>query len=76
MPPAFGDDSKAALTALLQDLPNPAGVLQLSLHSDAGIGPARFMGLALGGRADSAALARTVFNGARVDARWTPDLPE
>lgn len=67
VPPA----SKAALAALVGELPNPAGVLELSLRADPGLGPVRFGGYALTGMPATLAEAAPLFRGVSLDASWT-----
>lgn len=64
-------DSKAALVALIGELPNPSGDLELSVRAEPGIGPARFGGHA--GTGALATLAETVplLQGVTLDAVWT-----
>jgi hypothetical protein len=72
----FPDSSRQALTALIEELPNPAGVLSLSLRSDAGVGPARLMGYALTGVPASMEAAAPLFDGVRINIGWEPeDVP-
>jgi hypothetical protein len=72
----FPDASRQALTALIEELPNPAGVLSLSLRSDAGVGPARLMGYALTGGPASMEAAAPLFDGVRISIGWEPeDVP-
>lgn len=42
-------ESKSALKALVQDLPEPSGVLSIDQTASPGIGPARFIPFAIGG---------------------------
>lgn len=67
VPPA----SKAALSALVGELPNPAGVLELSLRADPGFGPVRFGGYVLTGRPATLAEAAPLFQGVVLEASWT-----
>jgi hypothetical protein len=69
VPPA----SKAALAALVGELPNPAGVLDLSLRADPGLGPVRFGGYALTGMPATLAEAAPLFQGVVLDASWIRD---
>jgi hypothetical protein len=62
--------SKAALRALIAELPNPAGDLTVSLRSEAGIGPARFAGYAVTGVPGTVAEAALVLDGVTVDVGW------
>lgn len=63
--------SKAALVALIGDLPNPSGELVLALRANPGIGPARLAGPALTGVPRTVAEAAPLFQGVRVDVGWT-----
>ena len=63
--------SKAALAALVDELPNPAGVLDLSLRAEPGIGPARLAGYALTGVPATLAEAAPLFHGVVLDVDWT-----
>lgn len=72
----FADASKAALSALIGELPNPAGVLSLSLRSEVGIGPARLMGYAMTGVPTTLAEAAPVFEGVRIDIGWSHEDAE
>jgi hypothetical protein len=72
----FPDASRQALLALIGELPNPAGVLSLSLRSDAGVGPARLMGYAMTGVPTSMDAAAPLFEGVRISIGWEPeDVP-
>lgn len=64
-------DSKAALRALIAELPNPAGDLVLSLRAEPGIGPARAAGYAATGVPETLAEAEPLFQGVTVDVGWT-----
>lgn len=66
------DDSKAALVALIDTLPNPWGELEVSLRSAAGIGPARLVPWVMTGIPRTVAEAAPVLDGVRLDFRWTP----
>ena len=63
--------SKAALVALIGELPNPSGELVLALRANPGIGPARLAGPALTGVPRTVAEAAPLFQGVRVDVGWT-----
>lgn len=72
----FPDASRQALQALIEELPNPAGVLSLSLRSDAGVGPARLMGYAMTGVPTSMDAAAPLFDGVKISIGWEPeDVP-
>jgi hypothetical protein len=68
---SFSADSKAALGALIGELPNPAGELTIALRSEAGIGPTRLGGYAMGGVPETVADAAPLLNGVTVDIGWT-----
>ena len=67
----FDAKSKAALAALIAELPNPKGVLSLSLSADPGFGPARLSGYAIKGVPDRLADAAALFDGVVVNIGWT-----
>jgi hypothetical protein len=72
LPKTFmGPDSKAALGALIGELPNPSGDLALSLRSDPGIGPARVAGYAVTGVPATMAEAAPLLHGVELDVGWT-----
>lgn len=75
-PDTFADASKSALTALIAELPNPAGVLTLSLRSGAGVGPARLMGYAMTGVPTTMEEAAPLFDGVRIDIGWSHEDAE
>ena len=64
-------DSKAALGAVIGELPNPSGELTVALRAEPGIGPARAAGYALNGVPQSVAEAAPLFQGVTVDVGWT-----
>lgn len=64
-------DSKAALGALIGELPNPSGDLVLSLRAVPGIGPVRFGGYAVTGMPATLAEAARLFQGITLDVGWT-----
>lgn len=67
----FPKASKAALLALIGELPNPSGDLSVSVRSDAGIGPARLSGYALSGMSETVWETGDLLVGATVDVEWT-----
>lgn len=67
---SFSDASKAALRALIGELPNPSGDLSLSLQAEPGIGPVRFGGYAITGVPQTLAEAAPLFKGVTVDVGW------
>lgn len=72
LPDTFASvDSKAALVALVDELPNPSGDLLLSLRANPGIGPTRFAGLALTGVPDGLAEAGPMLEGVALEVDWT-----
>lgn len=68
---SFSVDSKAALGALIGELPNPAGSLSLALRAAPGIGPARVAGYAVTGMPATMAEAAPLFQGVTVDVGWS-----
>ena len=68
---SFSDASKAALVALIAELPNPSGDLTLGVRAEPGIGPARAAGYALNGVPQSVAEAAPFLQGVTVDVGWT-----
>ncbi len=68
---SFPPASKAALQAVLSELPNPLGTLTVAMRSDAGIGPARLMGYAMTGVPDSIAGLAPVLDGVTFDIGWS-----
>jgi hypothetical protein len=67
----FPAATRAALTAFLAELPNPAGVLSVALRSGPGFGPARLSGYAVNGVPDSLADAAPLLDGVTVNIGWT-----
>ena len=67
---SFPDDSKAAMLAFVDDLPNPSGDLTLGLRAEPGLGPVRLGGYALTGVPTSMAEAASLFQGVTVDVGW------
>jgi hypothetical protein len=63
--------SKAALVALIEELPNPSGELEVSLRSGAGIGPGRLAGWAMTGVPRTVSEAAGVLEGVTVEVGWT-----
>jgi hypothetical protein len=68
---SVSDDSKAALGALVEELPNPSGDLVLSLRAEPGIGPRRFGGFVVAGVPKTLAEAALLFEGLTLDIGWT-----
>lgn len=68
---SVSDDSKKALAALIEELPNPSGNLTLSLRSEAGIGPARLAPWAVAGVPGAMAAASGLLEGVTLEAGWT-----
>ena len=67
----FPGDSRAALVALLGELPNPAGTLAVTFRAEPGFGAARFAGFAVTGLPDTVAAAAPVLDGVTVRIEWT-----
>lgn len=70
---SFSDASKAALSALIGELPNPSGALTLSVRADPGIGPQRLAPWLITGVPRTLAAAAALFQGVTVDVGWTHD---
>lgn len=68
---SVSDASKAALGALIGELPNPSGDLAVSLRSEAGIGPGRLMPWVMTGVPQTVAEASGVLEGVTVEVGWT-----
>ena len=68
---SVSDASKAALAALVADLPNPSGDLTVRLKAKPGIGPVRFGGYAVTGVPATLTEAAPLFQGVTVDVGWT-----
>lgn len=68
---SFSTDSKAALRALVEELPNPSGTLTLAVRSEAGLGPARLGGYAVTGVPGTVAEAAPLLQGVTVEVGWT-----
>jgi hypothetical protein len=72
----FSAKTKANLTALIAELPNPAGTLTWSLRSETGFGPTRVMGFAMTGVPMTIAGLAPLFEGVTIDIGWThEDMP-
>jgi len=69
----FSQQSKSALLALVSELPNPSGILTLSLRSEAGLGPVRLSGYAVTGVPATIEAAAPLLDGVSVDIGWTPE---
>ena len=69
----FPGRTRAALWALVQEMPNPSGVLTVDLRADPGIGPGRLAGYAINGVSTALAQAAPLFEGVVVDVDWTHD---
>ena len=65
------EDSKAALRALVAELPNPSGDLVLALRAEPGLGPVRAAGYAVAGMPETLAEAAPLFQGVTLDVGWT-----
>jgi hypothetical protein len=68
----FPGPTKQAITALLADMPNPAGNFGLTLHAPGGIGAARFARYAVTGLPTSADAMGPLFDGVTVTATYLP----
>jgi hypothetical protein len=68
---SFSADSKAALVALVTELPNPSGDLTVGFRAEPGFGPARAAGYAVNGVPQTMAEAAPLFQGVTVDVGWT-----
>lgn len=68
---SVSEASKAALAALIGELPNPSGELDLSLRAEPGLGPWRFGGYAVTGMPATLAEAASLFQGVTLDVGWT-----
>jgi hypothetical protein len=68
---SVSEASKAALAALIGELPNPSGELELSLRAEPGVGPGRFGGYAVTGMPATLAEAGPLFQGVTLDVGWT-----
>jgi hypothetical protein len=71
---ALSDDSRAALAALVADLPQGRGKLQLTLSSEGGISAARIALAAFSGDPFGPKALAALFSDARIDAVWVPGL--
>jgi hypothetical protein len=73
---SFPDATKAAVSALIEDLPNPAGELTVGLRAEPGIGPVRLAPWVMTGVPDTLAEAAGVLEGVTVDVGWNPGNAE
>jgi hypothetical protein len=64
-------ESKAALVALIGELPNPAGDLVVSVRAEPGLGPVRAAGYAVTGMPGTLAEAAPLFQGVTLDVDWS-----
>lgn len=67
---------KAAMEAVLTELPNPSGSLTLALWSGAGVGPSRVLGFAMTGVPRTMAGAAPVVDGVVINMEWQHDPVE
>lgn len=67
----FAPESKAALVALIGELPNPSGDLTVRLRAEPGIGPSRVAGYAVTGVPTTMTEAAPLFQGVTLDVGWT-----
>lgn len=72
----FPAGTKAAMVALLTELPNPSGTLPLALRSEAGVGPSRVLDFAMTGVPRTMAEAAPVFDGVVINMEWQHDPVE
>lgn len=72
----FPVGTKAAMEAVLTELPNPSGTLTLALRSEAGVGPSRVLGFAMTGMPRTMAEAAPAFDGVVIDMEWQHDPVE
>lgn len=63
--------SKAALSALIGELPNPSGDLELSVRAEPGMGPGRVGGDAVTAMPATLAEAAALFRAVTVEVDWT-----
>ncbi len=68
--------SKDAIGRLIQELPNPSGVLGMKFKANAGFGPARFLSAALFGKPAWAQGTAVLFDGVKLDVTWAHEDPE
>lgn len=68
---SFSDASKAALVALIGELPNPSGDLTLGLRAEPGLGPVRFAGYAVHGMQELETDLAPLLRGVTVDVGWS-----
>lgn len=69
------EDSRAALAALLDEMPTPAGQLDLTVAADPPLGPARFLTLGWGDNRGVGAFFDAL-DGVALSAVWTPTEEE
>ena len=67
----LGTESRAAATAIIDAMPSPDGMLTLSFADDEGLGPARFLPLALAEEVTPGDVAAAL-DGLRIDLGWVP----
>ncbi len=70
--PSFPDVTKQAITALLEDMPNPAGTLELKLSAPSGFGFARLARYFVEALPASKADVATLLDGVTVTATYVP----
>lgn len=68
---SFPGESRAALAALIAELPNPKGRLTLAFRADPGLGATRFAGYAPGGAPDTLEAAAPLLDGVTVEIGWS-----
>ena len=69
---SFPDATKAALSALIEEMPNPSGEMSIGLRAEPGIGPVRLAPWVMSGVPDTLAEAAGILEGVTVDVGWTP----
>lgn len=73
---SFPDATKAALAALIGELPNPSGEVSIGLRAEPGIGPVRLAPWVMTGVPDTLAEALGILKGVTVEVGWNPDYAE
>lgn len=63
--------SRAALAALVEELPNPSGRLRVEMSAEPGLGPLRLAGPVLTGMPRTVEAAGALLQGVRFDIAWT-----
>lgn len=68
---SFPAESKAAMVAFVDEFPNPAGDLTLSLQAEPGLGPVRFASYAVHGMQELETDVALLLQGVTVDVGWS-----